>query len=140
MTRSIYSVKTNPASKLGFVTVLQYLFARVGSRSRLTRISRTITSLTLRDVASPRINCVRASASASAVVISIAAAATALRLSINRAELRPVDGFMCMGVCVCACMRACYATVCIILLQSPAITLIKHLLITAKKMKIMHRR
>lgn len=89
----------------GFVTVLQYLFTRVGSRSRLTRISRTITSLTLRDVAPPRINCVRASASASAVVISIAAAATALRLSINRVELRPVNGSMCM--CMHTCMHVC---------------------------------
>lgn len=102
-----YLVKTNPAS--GIVTVLQYLSARVGSRSRLTRLSRTVTSLTLRDIASPRINCIRASASASAVAISIAtaaaAAATILRPSINRAELRPVGVFTYMCACVYACMR-----------------------------------
>jgi len=128
MFRGVQSIFCQDENPPGFVTLyLQYLSARVGNRSRLTRVFRTVTSLTLRDIASPRINCVRASASTSAVAISIAAAAaaTTLRPSINCAELRPVGVFTYICACVRARMRA-YVHVRIISLQSPTITLIKH--------------
>lgn len=120
--RSIRQDKADAFRRILFYGTTIFIGSRYSSRRRLTRVSdNAITSLTLRDVASPR----NQLQFASAVAISIAAAAgcTPLRLSINRIELRPVWPYMYMRTYVSACARH---AVHIISLQSPAITLIKH--------------